>query len=282
MPLSPSSHSSRARQCGYAATTLQPWLTSTIWEEGAPPMNNVMRAIHQLCKSSHIQLMATYLLGADNMVADHLSCLWPHHKWQLSPAMFHHLDQCWGPHTINRTASASNSQLPHFNLWFSEAKSKAVDCLLQDWSKDNNWTTPCPYSAHPQFSQETARNNNSHCPQMARLPLVQPPQTAHSRPACTRPSLSQELQLQIWSHPRAPTQQALEVGSLQDLWLPNPAGWSSAAANLLNNALAASTWKQYASNLLRFKAYCITNNISFPPEQDKAVGAVASFLESAT
>jgi len=28
--------------------------------------------------------------------------------------------------------------------------------------------------------------------------------------------------------------------------------------------------------------YCITNNIPFPPEQDKAVGAVASFLKSAT
>jgi len=36
----------------------------------SPPMNNVMRAIHQLCKSSHIQLTATYLLGVDNMVAD--------------------------------------------------------------------------------------------------------------------------------------------------------------------------------------------------------------------
>jgi len=72
------------------------------------------------------------------------------------------------------------------------------------------------------------------------------------------------------------------VGSLQDLWLPNPAGWSSAAANLLNNTLVASTWKQYAGNLRRFKVYCITNNIPFPPEQDKAVGAVASFLKSAT
>jgi len=106
------------------------------------PMNNVMRVIHQLCKSSHIQLKVTYLLGADNTVADHLSCIWPHHKWKLAPAMFCRLDQCWGPHTISRTASASNSQLPHFNSWFSEAKSKAVDCLLQDWSKDNNWAAP--------------------------------------------------------------------------------------------------------------------------------------------
>jgi len=77
-------------------------------------------------------------------------------------------------------------------------------------------------------------------------------------------------------------QQELEVGSLQDLWLPNPASWSSAAANLLNNALAASTWKHYIGNLCQFKAYCLTNNIPFPPEQDKAIGEVASFLESAT
>jgi len=83
----------------------------------SPPMSNVMRVMHQLCESSHIQ-------------------------WQLAPAMFCHLDQHWDPHTIDRTASASNSQLPRFNSRFSEAKSKAVDCLLQDWSKDNNWATP--------------------------------------------------------------------------------------------------------------------------------------------
>jgi len=96
------------------------------------------------------------------------------------------------------------------------------------------------------------------------------------------PSLSQELQQQIQSHTRAPAQQALEVGSLQDLWLPNPAGWLSAAANLLNNALATSTWKCYTGNLHWFKVYCLANDISFPPKQDEAIGAIASFLESAT
>jgi len=85
---------------------------------------------------------ATYLPGADNMVADCLSHLWPHHEWKLVPAMFCHLNQCWGPHTIDRTASASNSQLPCFNSQFSEAKREAVDCLLQDWSKENNWAAP--------------------------------------------------------------------------------------------------------------------------------------------
>jgi len=111
-------------------------------EGRSPLMNCVMCVIHQLCESSHIQLMVTYLPGADNMVADHLSCLWPHHEWKLVPAMFCCLNQCWGPHIIDRTASASNSQLPCFNSQFSEAKSKALDCLLQDCSKDNNWAAP--------------------------------------------------------------------------------------------------------------------------------------------
>jgi len=92
-------------------------------------------------------------------------------------------------------------------------------------------------------------NSNNHCPQVARLLLVQPSQTTQNQLTSMCPSLSQELQQQIQSHTRAPVQQALEVGSLQDLWLPNPAGWSSAAANLLNNTLAASTWKCYAGNL---------------------------------
>jgi len=126
------------------------------------------------------------------------------------------------------------------------------------------------------------RNGNNHCPQVARLLLVQPPQVTHNQHTSRHPSLGQELQQQIWSHNRAPAQQGLDVGSLQHLWLPNLAGWSSAAANLLNNALAASTWKCYTSNLHWFKSYCLTNDIPFPPEQDKAIGAVASFLELAT
>jgi len=151
-------------------------------------------------------------------------------------------------------------------------------------------STYCPYPVHPQLSQETVRNGHNHCPQVARLLLVQPPQVTHNQHTSMRPSLGQ----QILSHIRAPAQQALEVGSLQDLWLPNPANpesyqspcatsagggqptgslaaqpsrQSSAAANLLNNALAASTWECYAGNLFQFKVYyCLTNDIPFPPE----------------
>jgi len=138
-------------------------------------------------------------------------------------------------------------QTPNFpasTLGSQKPRSRQWQSNLQDWSKDNNWATP---------------------PIALILHILNLVET-----------------VQIWSHTRAPAQQALEVGSLQDLWLPNPAGWSSAVANLLNNALAASTWKLYTSNLCQFKVYCLTNNIPFPPEQDKAIGAVTSFLELAT
>jgi len=88
------------------------------------------------------------------------------------------------------------------------------------------------------------------------------------------PALARNLS----STSRAPAQQVLEVGSLQDLWLPNPAGWSSAAANLLNNALAASTWKRYTSNYAGSRRTALLMISHFPQN----IGAVAIFLESAT
>jgi len=243
-------------------------------------MNSVMHVIHQLCKSSHIQLTATYLLGADNMVADCLSLLWPHHKWKLAPAMFCRLNQCWGPHTINRTASASNSQLPCFNSQFSEARSEAVDCLLQDWSKDNNWATP-PIALILRILNLVER-------QCTMATIIVP-----KWPGCHWFSHLERLTINTPAHVQALARNFSSKSGV----IPEPlcnkcwrwaayrisgAGWLSAVANLLNNALAASTWKCYASNVCQFKVYCLVNDISFSPEQDEAFGLIDSFLESAT
>jgi hypothetical protein len=37
---------------------------------------------------------------------------------------------------------AINRQLLRFNSWFSEVDSEGMDCLLQDWSSENNWLAP--------------------------------------------------------------------------------------------------------------------------------------------
>jgi len=143
----------------------------------SPPMNNVMRIIHQLCKSSHIQLTATYLPGVDNMVADCLSHLWPHHKWKLAPAMFCRLDQCWGPHTINR--DSISLQLPTSPLQLlvlrSQEQGSGLPAPILEQGQQLGHSPYCPYPTHPQLSQETVRNGDNHCCQVARLLLVQPP-----------------------------------------------------------------------------------------------------------
>lgn len=108
----------------------------------SPPMNTMMQKIHHLCKRSNMQLSASYLPGSKNTEVDCLSCLHLHHKWQIAPAMFKHINNHWGPHSINQTATTSNSQLQHFNSHFTESRSKATDCLLQDWRGENNWSAP--------------------------------------------------------------------------------------------------------------------------------------------
>ena len=54
------------------------------------------------------------------------------------------LDQCWGPHTINRFADHQNSKLPRFNYRCWCPGTEAVDAFTCDW-KDINWVCPPPY-----------------------------------------------------------------------------------------------------------------------------------------
>jgi hypothetical protein len=105
-------------------------------------MNRVWKEIHLLCERLHIQLLSVYLPGLCNSEADCLSHLHPHHEWHLSREAFELINKKWGPHSIGWTATRENRQLPWFNLRFMEADGEAMDCLLQDWRNDNNWTVP--------------------------------------------------------------------------------------------------------------------------------------------
>ncbi|ELR18732.1 reverse transcriptase, partial [Acanthamoeba castellanii str. Neff] len=175
-------------------------------------MNRVQKEIHLLCKRLHIQLSSAYLPGLCNSEADRLSRLHPHHEWHLSREAFESINKKWGPHSIDQTATRENRQLPRFNSRFMEADGEATDCLLQDWRNDNNWTAP-PIALIPHI-----------------LNLVE------------RQGVTATIVAPIWPGCRwASHLQRLLINS-PDLWLPNPAGWSPAAANLLNQALVASTW----------------------------------------
>ena len=55
---------------------------------------------------------------------------------------FFHLEELWGPHSVDRFACSYNAKLPRFNSRFLQPGTEAVDAFSQDWSSDNNWLVP--------------------------------------------------------------------------------------------------------------------------------------------
>ena len=75
----------------------------------------------------------------DNQHADKLSRRASPYEWMLHPQLFRYLDNVWGPHSIDRFASMTSTQLPNYNsLWF-DPLTGGVDALSQtDWADHNN------------------------------------------------------------------------------------------------------------------------------------------------
>ena len=62
--------------------------------------------------------------------------------WQTTEEFFHFVDQIWGPHTIDRFTSVSNTKSSRFNSLFWYPESEAVDAFTQNWRFVNNWLVP--------------------------------------------------------------------------------------------------------------------------------------------
>ena len=77
-----------------------------------------------------------------NEKADYLSRIVDLDDWFLNPAIFAELDSQWGPHTIDRFASFSNTQLPRFNSRCWNPGSEAVDAFTANWAGETNWLCP--------------------------------------------------------------------------------------------------------------------------------------------
>ena len=87
-------------------------------------------------------LIAQYIKGVENVVADRLSQLMDKNNWVLNLILFQHLNRCWGPHSIDCMASFTNHQLQRYNSFHFDPGAKAVDTYLQNWSSDNNYVNP--------------------------------------------------------------------------------------------------------------------------------------------
>ena len=109
----------------------------------SPALSQLAKAVWLEAYDKELTLSAKHLQGILNVKADSLSRLPQHYEWQLHKGLFHYLDQIWGPHTIDRLATMSNSQLPKYNSRYADPYTGGVDALAQqDWGRHNNFVNP--------------------------------------------------------------------------------------------------------------------------------------------
>lgn len=108
----------------------------------SPRLNAVVYKIFQFCTQHRISLRALWIPGNDNTTADELSRRPDPNDWELSGTAFTMIDLLFGPHSIDRMASATNSKLPRFNSRLYDPAAEAVNCFAQEWAGENNYVAP--------------------------------------------------------------------------------------------------------------------------------------------
>jgi hypothetical protein len=78
----------------------------------SPVMITELRRLWYLLDTNVIHIRPRYIRSTANIWADSLSRELDTEDWQLNPRLFRHLQERWGPHTIDRFASMLNAQLP--------------------------------------------------------------------------------------------------------------------------------------------------------------------------
>eukprot|EP00873_Tetraselmis_striata_P001327 jgi/Tetstr1/421591/TSEL_012535.t1 len=123
----------------------------------SPEMMAELRRLWCLLDSHGIHLRARYFRSAANIWADRLiSRHLDSDDWQLDPLLFAELESRFGPHSIDRFASALNTLLPRYNAAWLDPTCKAVDSLHlpdADWRRENNWCN-APWPLLPDLVQK--------------------------------------------------------------------------------------------------------------------------------
>jgi hypothetical protein len=126
----------------------------------SPVIMTELRRMWYLLDTNDIHIRPRYIRSAANIWADSLSRELDTEDWQLNPRLFRHLQERWGPHTIDRFASMLNAQLPRFNARWRDPQCEDVDCLrLPDaaWHRENNYCNS-PWSALPALAAKLAQS----------------------------------------------------------------------------------------------------------------------------
>jgi hypothetical protein len=107
-----------------------------------PELSALVKQIWLECARWGIDATAEWISRDRNERADQLSKFRDTADWALHPSLFAAVDQLWGPHTVDRFASAHNAHCRRFNSRYYDAAAEAVDAFALSWRGENNYAFP--------------------------------------------------------------------------------------------------------------------------------------------
>ena len=138
-----------------------------------PALQAEALAIFSVCMVNHIHIEPEWIPREQNELADYCSRIIDYDDWRLNPTIFEWLDKLWGPHTVDRFADHTNTQVPRFNSRFWVPGSEAVDSFTCDWGIENNWWCPpiCLVPRVVRHAQKTRARGTLVIPQWPSAPF---------------------------------------------------------------------------------------------------------------
>ena len=110
----------------------------------SPELMHLLRKVWRLLDRAGITLRVRYIASADNTWADALSRGSPFDDLELRARAWAQIESRWGPHSVDRYASAATAQVRRFNSLLPHQGGEAASALTQDWRGENNFVFPPP------------------------------------------------------------------------------------------------------------------------------------------
>ena len=127
----------------------------------SPAIMAEVRSILNTLDDASSTLEMTWLPSEENSTADSLSRMADRGDWRLQRRAFLQLDRDWGPHTVDRFATARNRQLPRYNSAWADPQTAGIDAFAQlDWKQQHNWCNP-PWALLDRLAQHLDETGSS-------------------------------------------------------------------------------------------------------------------------
>ena len=118
----------------------------------SPELMHLLRKVWRLLDTAGISLTVRWIASEDNSLADALSRGSPFDDLTLRDEAWRDVERRWGPHTVDRYATAATARVDVYNSLLPEAGSAGAAALAQDWAHENNYVF-APVTELPRVAQ---------------------------------------------------------------------------------------------------------------------------------